>query len=288
MRPLCGKNFITLPIMRKIALFLGVWTALLWAAMPMTVAAQNTSHSSRDTTVKTQDGLCANLNMPNATQDGLGANLGMPSAIQDGLGANLNMPTTIQDRPSNKADGLGKVQNSARTIKDFFVAMPDSLMPMLEQSARKDLVDIAESGMTSALDNEWGGKSRLQTLTSNYLMLVEDVADSITVEMTLLPRAKDTLLCLIRTIPLPQKDSELMLFNSHWQQVKPRGDIAEVCLSPTHALHLRLLAKQKAGVSVVATAKKIGTLSDPLNGPSDKSQPDVVYTWNGTKFVRQK
>lgn len=224
--------------MRKIAKFLGVWTALLLMAVPYQMAAQNGS--------------------------------------QDLLG----MPAKIQNPPGSK-------QSEPRRMRDFFVLMPDSLMPMLEQNTRKDLVDIAESKMTTALDNDWGGRSRLQTITADYLMLIEDIADSITVEMALLPRSKDTLICLIRTIPLPQKDSELFLFNTRWQQQKPKGDIAEAALSPTHAQYLRL--QQKAGgVSVVATMQPITPLGDPFGRPANKEQTEVVYKWSGSKFVRQK
>lgn len=225
-------------IMRKIAKFLGVWTALLLMAVPQKMVAQNEP--------------------------------------QDLLG----MPTKIQEPPSSK-------QGEPRRMRDFFVLMPDSLMPMLEQSARKDLVDIAESKMTTALDNEWGGRSRLQTITGDYLMLIEDIADSITVEMALLPRSKDTLICLIRTIPLPQKDSELFLFNTRWQQQKPKGDIAGAALSPTHAQYLRL-QRNADGVSVVASVQPITPLSDPFGRPASKGQAEVVYKWSGSKFVRQK
>lgn len=201
-------------------------------------------------------------------------------AAQNGSKDLLGMPTKIQN-PS------GSKQSEPRRMKDFFVLMPDSLMPMLEQSTRKDLVDIAESKMTTALDNDWGGRSRLQTITADYLMLIEDIADSITVEMALLPRSKDTLICLIRTIPLPQKDSELFLFNTRWQQQKPKGDIAGAALSPTHAQYLRL--QQKAdGVSVVATMQPVTPLGDPFGRPANKEQTEVVYKWSGSKFVRQK
>lgn len=186
------------------------------------------------------------------------------------------------------AGSQGVLAQNKPTMKDYFIAMPDSLMPMLDPNARKDLVDIAESGMTSALDNDWGGRSRIKTLTHNYLMLIEDIADSVTVEMALLPRGKDTLICVVRTIPLPQKDSELTFFNSHWQEIKPRGDIAGACLSPTDVLYLRLLPDATNGVSIVAAKQQISNLSDPLGRPAVERQDSVIYTWNGSKFVRQR
>lgn len=173
-------------------------------------------------------------------------------------------------------------------IKDVFVSMPDSLMPMLGKNERKDLIDIAESGMTTALDNDWNGRSRILALKDDYMSLLEDVADSITVEMALLPRTKDTLICLIRTIPLPHKDSELQIFDNNWKQQKLGGEISQYAFSPTHALDISLLPDTKDGVCITTTMRQMDNLNDPQAFPATAREEKAVYKWNGRRFVRLK
>lgn len=173
-------------------------------------------------------------------------------------------------------------------IKDFFVSMPDSLMPMLGKNERKDLIDIAESGMTTALDNDWNGRSRILALKDNYMSLLEDVADSITVEMALLPRTKDTLICLIRTIPLPRKDSELQIFDNNWKLQKLGGDISQYAFSSTRALDISLLPDTKDGVCIMTTMRQLDNLNDPQAFPATAREEKAVYKWNGRRFVRLK
>lgn len=179
------------------------------------------------------------------------------------------------------------VRSAPLKMKALFVSMPDSLIPMLIQNARKDLVDIAESGMTSALDNEWGGRSRILELEDDYLMLLEDIADSITVEMALLPGGKDTLLALIRTIPLPQKDSEIFFYTTGWKQLKPKSPLPWADLQMSSALWLRFVHRAGQPVSVEAVAQPLDGLSDPLGRPAPRSAK-TLYQWRGKRFVKQQ
>ncbi|MBO4730235.1 MAG: DUF3256 family protein, partial [Bacteroidaceae bacterium] len=115
---------------------------------------------------------------------------------------------------------IGLENGEARVMKDFFIAMPDSLMPMLDNNARKDMVDICMSGMNTALPNEWDCMSVLQKLTDNFLQLREDSEGIVTTRMALLTHGQDTVVCMVRTLRTQQPMSEVQFFNSHWQEVK--------------------------------------------------------------------
>ena len=174
----------------------------------------------------------------------------------------------------------------ARVMKDLFIAMPVSLMPMLDENARKDLVDICLSGMTTSLPNEWGGTSALQKLTDNYLKLREDSEGTVVTDMALLPRGKDTVVCVVRTLRTPQPVSEVQFFNSRWQELKadkllklpdmeefPRSsDLLTEGVLPVEFMEATLDATEQGGIVLAFT--------------TNTSKHRICFRWNGKKFLK--
>ena len=184
-------------------------------------------------------------------------------------------------------------QGSARVIKDMFISMPDSLMPMLDENARKDLADICLSGMTTALPNEWGGTSMLQKLTDSYLLLREDSDGAVTTEMVLLPAGKDTIVCMVRTLHLPQPASEVLFFSSQWKQLNTARIIKLPTISefaPNTDANLKEINPDRIVpvefVQIALQEAQDETHPAKLIFSTNTSPATISYSWNGKKFRR--
>ena len=74
---------------------------------------------------------------------------------------------------------------TAQDMKSVFIAMPDSVTPLLSKINREDCVDFLDSNMKARVKNRFDGDAELQTLTEDYLMM--QVSEVSTLEMKLLP-----------------------------------------------------------------------------------------------------
>lgn len=179
-------------------------------------------------------------------------------------------------------------RSEARTMKDFFISMPDELMPMLDEGTRKDLVDICLSGMRTALPNNWRGTSSLSLLNDYFLVLCEDSECHVQTVMTLLHSKTDTIVCVVRTLATPEPASEIRFYSTKWRELKTEKlvklpDVAEferdeqkVALSPMRVELLRI------GIQAGDDH------SAQLNITTNTSANDIRYDWNGKRFVRRK
>ena len=183
---------------------------------------------------------------------------------------------------------IGLENGEARVMKDFFIAMPDSLMPMLDNNARKDMVDICMSGMNTALPNEWDCMSVLQKLTDNFLQLREDSEGIVTTRMALLTHGKDTVVCMVRTLRTPQPMSEVQFFNSRWQEVKADKYIK----MPLPTEFVRDNEKLSEGILPVEFTEADLQITErgdtTLTFTTNTSANAIRFRWNGKAFVRVK
>lgn len=183
---------------------------------------------------------------------------------------------------------LATLRADVGRMKDVFVGMPDSLMPMLSQNARKDLIDFYESNMKAVLDNEWGSKSQILEMKEDYMVLREDPDGTVTTQMALLSRGRDTLVCLVRTILTPQPDSELTVYTSSWQEVPQLAQIkgfADLERNKGVVDYTQISLKPQSDGRPTLTL----TL-DVADGEADKKdspRATMVYKWNGQKFLKQ-
>ena len=58
---------------------------------------------------------------------------------------------------------------SAQSMKEIWASMPDTMALFVKASQRVELVDLYEKGLDPVVNNGLNGKTRLDTLTSNYL-----------------------------------------------------------------------------------------------------------------------
>lgn len=103
----------------------------------------------------------------------------------------------------------------AITAADAFVKAPASVMPLIEESTRLDMIDYFNAGSDRASRNALYGNSRITALTPEHLV-VEATAAS-TFEIITLPGANDTILAVIHTVATPMPDSKITLYSSSWE-----------------------------------------------------------------------
>jgi hypothetical protein len=98
---------------------------------------------------------------------------------------------------------------SATTMKELWIAAPDSLFPYLDKAKRLELVDVRES------KNKLDGISKLDTLTSSFMQVSLNKLTQ--VQMKLVPVDGDTLICMVKTYMLPESDSEVVFYDTNWR-----------------------------------------------------------------------
>jgi hypothetical protein len=104
----------------------------------------------------------------------------------------------------------------AQDMVTFFIHMPDSYLPQLEDAWRKDLVDLYQAGKPAVLDNTMNGRSTLLKLTSDYLYL--QATERTALEIRFLPLINNTFIaCMITTVYAPVADSRVAFFTTEWQ-----------------------------------------------------------------------
>lgn len=104
----------------------------------------------------------------------------------------------------------------AQDMAAVFTAMPDPMVPQLENAWRKDLIDLFRSGKETRLKNRMNGTSVLKQLTPDYLLL--QVTDNSMIEMKLLPLINNTfVICQVTTVEGPVPDSRVSFFTTEWE-----------------------------------------------------------------------
>lgn len=98
---------------------------------------------------------------------------------------------------------------SSTTIKELWIAAPDSLFPYLDKAKRLELVDVRET------KNKLDGISKLDTLTSSFMQVSLNKLTK--VQMKLVPVEGDTLICMVKTYMLPESDSEVVFYDTNWR-----------------------------------------------------------------------
>ena len=116
---------------------------------------------------------------------------------------------------------LAVLPAGAQTLREVWVAMPDSLLPYLDKSKRAQLLELNDDRMPAEADNKLQGTSRLDTLLQNFLQV--SASESMVLQMKLLPcqsaegQEVDSVLCLVQTLKGPCPESRVRLFSHSWE-----------------------------------------------------------------------
>ncbi len=113
---------------------------------------------------------------------------------------------------------LSTFSSYAQDLKSLFIAIPDSLSPLLTKVNREDFGDFLDSNMKAEVRNRFGNTSEMKKLTPDYLLLQTSSA-SIT-EMKLLPVNDSTkVICVVNTYMAPVADSHISFYDTSWKKL---------------------------------------------------------------------
>ena len=106
----------------------------------------------------------------------------------------------------------------AQDMKSLFIAMPDSLAPLLTKVNKEDFGDFLASNMKAEVKNRLGKNSEMLKLTADYLDL--KMSESSEVQMKLLP-VNDSVevVCVVHTHKGPAADSSIRFYSTQWEEL---------------------------------------------------------------------
>ncbi|MBO6287615.1 MAG: DUF3256 family protein [Prevotella sp.] len=104
------------------------------------------------------------------------------------------------------------------TMRDLWLALPDSVVPYLNASQRTEHADFIDMGVASEVKNLLDGEGRMDTLTARYASV--RLNDNHTLQMRLLTKSDSTqVVCLVDTYRAPEPESTISFFDTRWQRL---------------------------------------------------------------------
>lgn len=193
---------------------------------------------------------------------------------------------------------------AAQDMKKVFIAMPDSLTPLLTKVNKEDCIDFLASNMKAEIKNRFDKSSEMKVLTEDYLQM--QMTENSTLEMKLLPVNDSVkIVCMVRTVCSSACDSEIHFYDTSWKEEFPQKDYLQLPTSqafylPTDTVSSEVeLIKKKADMHVMKAvlSKDDSSLSFIYTTPDYLNQEDrekllpylrkeaVVYQWKDGKFL---
>ena len=193
----------------------------------------------------------------------------------------------------------------AQDLNSLFIAMPDTLSPLLTTVNRQDFGDFLQSGMKAQVKNRFLQTSEMMKLTDDYLEL--QLTSVSRLEMRLLGVDDSTrVICVAKTYQGPVSDTELTFYSTEWEklptmqyiQLPQKDDFFIKTVAEEKRDSLELLKKQADMYLVKAQlAEKEETLTFTYTVPDymEKEsaaalrkfllQDPLVYQWQKGRFV---
>lgn len=188
-----------------------------------------------------------------------------------------------------------------------FASLPESVVPLLPQRIRLDMLDYGIGGIFKPMRNTLYGYSRLDSLASDYMKVA--ITDVSNICIGVYPAGKEKAAVLVSYTITPRdaaSDSQLICFDGNMNPVPvekllrlpdtrdfiviPKGekkkpaDVAGLIPFPTITYTLNPHA---GTLTATLTADAAMTLED-ANTLKPYLHPVIVYHWNGKRFVPLK
>ena len=120
--------------------------------------------------------------------------------------------------------GMTVMCHAQERISNLFRVMPDSLLPVLSENNRLDMIDFMASGMKAEVSNRLGGRSEMTMLTDDSLRV--KVSDALTVTLWLITPLDsiedgNEIICFIRTYGTDKSmlQSVTSFYTTQWNQL---------------------------------------------------------------------
>lgn len=196
----------------------------------------------------------------------------------------------------------------AQDLKSLYIAIPDSLSPLLTKVNRQDFGDFLQSGMKAQVKNRFGKTSEMLQMTNDYLCL--QLTSVSRTEMKLLP-LNDSIqvICVANTYQGPVADTELSFYTTQWQKLEteqfiqlPEQDDFFIVPSTTERRDSLERLKTQADMRLIkadlsaktATVQFTYTVPDYMEKESAAAlraymrKTPLLYEWKDGKFIVKK
>ena len=196
---------------------------------------------------------------------------------------------------------------NAQQAKQYFVSMPDTILPLLTEINRADCIDFLESNMRAIVTNRLDGKSEMTTLTDNYIEI--KLSEQSSWQMKVLALNDSTqVLCTVFTACAPACDSHIKFYTTQWESLSLADYIQTM---PTLSDYLPQLNETDYDIQTLNAVKQADLLLIKMQLSADDNtlvcsfdtpqymeksaaqkltpllQKPIVYNWNSGKFVRK-
>lgn len=231
----------------------------------------------------------------------------------DTLGATLDIPdvSAYSFNAMNRTPqiGLDSLKNLYGELPAAvaFAALPDSIIPLLSQHTRLDMIDYAKEGIMKDLRNEMKGMSALDTLSARYLRVNITPVSNLQLGIYKPGKGKPITVASYTISPRDAAaDSQLLFYNADMIPIAvgkvikipgikdflriPRG--AEVTADelasefPFTTIEYRLQPLQGTLTATITTDAAMALESLTLIKPY--LQRTLTYRWTGKKFELEK
>lgn len=196
---------------------------------------------------------------------------------------------------------------NAQQAKQYFVSMPDTILPLLTEINRADCIDFLESNMRAIVTNRLDGKSEMTKLTDNYIEI--KLSEQSSWQMKVLALNDSTqVLCTVFTACAPACDSHIKFYTTQWESLSLADYIQTM---PTLSDYLPQLNESDYDIQTLNAVKQADLLLIKMQLSADDNtlvcsfdtpqymeksaaqkltpllQKPIVYNWNSGKFVRK-
>lgn len=196
---------------------------------------------------------------------------------------------------------------NAQQAKQYFVSMPDTILPLLTEINRADCIDFLESNMRAIVTNRLDGKSEMTKLTDNYIAI--KLSEQSSWQMKVLALNDSTqVICTVFTACAPACDSHIKFYTTQWESLSLADYIQTM---PTLSDYLPQLNESDYDIQTLNAVKQADLLLIKMQLSADDNtlvcsfdtpqymeknaaqkltpllQKPIVYNWNSGKFVRK-
>ena len=196
---------------------------------------------------------------------------------------------------------------NAQQAKQYFVSMPDTILPLLTEINRADCIDFLESNMRAIVTNRLDGKNEMTKLTDNYIAI--KLSEQSSWQMKVLALNDSTqVICTVFTACAPACDSHIKFYTTQWESLSLADYIQTM---PTLSDYLPQLNETDYDIQTLNAVKQADLLLIKMQLSADDNtlvcsfdtpqymeksaahkltpllQKPIVYNWNSGKFVRK-
>ena len=172
--------------------------------------------------------------------------------------------------------GLCASAQTGHAIDKFFAQMPSSVLPLLDKTARLDMIDLFNNGLLAKVENNYGGQSEMLRKTDEYIFI--RCTDASTWQMRLLTQPHDTLIVCIHSFMAQGTSSQISIYKHDWHAAKHDLPIPsrKLMLDPNTQLNYT-----RSQILQVTTANL------PIQVIADANTPTLTYSLNLDALTEQ-